>query len=89
VHWVRARARLHRWEEEITRTQNEMHWVTNYFIYRQRQWITWKTSIPDLHAGHEAYAERQSAMWADLGRQAHRLFADTWSDFNKDPTVFI
>ena len=88
VHWLRAWATLHRWEEELVLAQNEMHWVTNYFTFRQQQWISWKTVTPDLHGGHLAYAERQSAMWSEMAQQARRLFAGTWADFTKDGSVF-
>ena len=36
VHWLRAQMTFHRWEEELALTQNEMHWVTNYFIFWQK-----------------------------------------------------
>ena len=88
VHWLRARAQLHRWQEEVILTQNEMHWVSNNFTYRQNQWSTWQSIHPDLTPGHHAYAERQKAMWAEMRQEACRLFTDTWADFNTDPTVF-
>lgn len=88
VHWLRARAQLHRWQEEVTLTRNEMHWATNYFTFRQRQWLTWQSSHPQLTHGHQAYAERQKAMWAEIGQQAQQLFKDTWADFDCDPSVF-
>ena len=62
VHWLWARATFHRWEEELALTQNEMHWVTNYFTFWQKQWIGW---APVAHGGHLAYAKRQSAMWSE------------------------
>ena len=88
VHWLRARAQLHRWQEEVTLTRNEMHWATNYFTFRQGQWSTWQSSHPELTHGHQAYAERQKAMWGEIGQQARKLFRDTWADFDSDPSVF-
>lgn len=79
---------MHRWEEELVLTRNEMHWVTNYFIFRQREWLSWKMLSPDLHGGHLAYAERQSAMWLEMAQQARRVFSATWADFTKDISVF-
>ena len=37
VHWLQAWATFHRWEEELALTQNEMHWVINYFTFWQKQ----------------------------------------------------
>jgi hypothetical protein len=88
VHWLRARAQLHRWQEEVTLTQNEMHWATNYFTFRQRQWSTWQSSHSDLTHGHHAYAERQKAMWGEMGQHARALFKEAWADFDCDPSIF-
>lgn len=88
VHWLRARAQLHRWREEVVLTRNEMHWVANYYTYRQNQWSIWQATNPDLTPGHHAYAERQKAMWAEMRLETCRLFTDTWADFNRDATVF-
>ena len=57
------------WEEEVTLTRNEMHWVTNYYNFWQRQWYTWQSSY-DMTQGHYAYAECQKAMWGEMGEQA-------------------
>src|ERR1700722_8568067 len=88
VHWLWARAKLHRWEEELVLTKNEMHWVTNYFTFQQQQWVGWKMITPNAHGGHLAYAERQSAMWSEMAHHARRLFSATWADFAKDSSVF-
>jgi len=88
VHWLRARAQFHRWQEEVTLTRNEMHWVANYFTYQKNQWSTWQSTHPGLTCGHHAYAERQKAMWFEMRQEACRLFADAWANFNDDPTAF-
>ena len=85
VHWLQAQATFHRWEEELALTQNEMHWVMNYFTFWQKQWIGW---APVAHGGHLAYAKIQSAMWSKLAQWAHQLFSETWSNFTKDSLVF-
>jgi hypothetical protein len=38
--------------------------------------------------GHHAYAERQKAMWMEIGEQARQLFKKTWPDFNSDLSAF-
>jgi hypothetical protein len=88
VHWLRARAQLHRWQEEVALTRNEMHWTINYFTFRQGQWLLWQSSYPYVTQGHLAYAERQKAMWAEIGEQARRLFKKIWADFDSDMSVF-
>jgi hypothetical protein len=65
-----------------------MHWVTNYFTFRHHQWISWKTLNSDLHGGHLAYAERQSAMWLEMAQQARRVFSVVWNGFTEDSSVF-
>jgi hypothetical protein len=89
VHWLRARAQLHRWQEEVALTRNEMHWTINYFTSRQRQWFLWQYSHYEMTPGHHVYAERQKAMWAEIREQARRSFKDIWADFGSDETVFI
>ena len=88
VHWLRARARLHRWQEEVTLTRNEMHWAINYFKFRQRQWVMWQSSYPNMTQGHQAYAESQKAMWGEIGQQARLIFKGIWADFDSDISVF-
>ncbi|KAF8809995.1 hypothetical protein BYT27DRAFT_7092678, partial [Phlegmacium glaucopus] len=88
VHWLRARAQLHRWKEEVALTRNEMHWAINYFTFWKRQWLAWQSSQGNLTHGHQAYAERQKAMWEEMGQHASRLFKETWADFDCDPSVF-
>ncbi|KIJ65269.1 hypothetical protein HYDPIDRAFT_51228, partial [Hydnomerulius pinastri MD-312] len=33
-HWLRAKAHMHRWEEEVELLQAESGWVRNYFDHR-------------------------------------------------------
>ena len=39
VHWLRARAQLMRWQEELTLTGYEMQWTVRYFLYMSRKWV--------------------------------------------------
>jgi hypothetical protein len=65
-----------------------MHWAINYFTYRQRQWHSWQTSYPNMTPGHNAYAERQKAMWAEIREEARWLFKKIWAGFDSDTNVF-
>ena len=66
-----------------------MHWAINYFTFRQTQWHRWQSSYPNMTPGHQAYAERQKAMWVEIGEQARQLFKMIWPDFDSDLSVFI
>lgn len=74
VHWLRARARSQRWAEEVTLTTNEMEWIPRFFISKSREWKKYIGDNTGLGDGHIAYAERQSAMWQDMGEQARMQF---------------
>jgi hypothetical protein len=39
VHWLRARAQLMRWKEEVTLTGYEMQWTVRYFQYQSQKWV--------------------------------------------------
>ena len=81
VNWLRARAQKNRWEEEILLTQYEMKWVVNYFNHMALKWRSrcnvW-TGVPladgRVARGHQAYAEKQIAMWNELGRVSDITF---------------
>jgi hypothetical protein len=65
-----------------------MHWATNYFTFRQKQWLSWQSSYPGMTPGHHAYAERQKAIWAEIRDQARQLFRNIWADFDSEMSVF-
>ena len=72
VHWLRARAQNHRWQEELILVKHEMEWTTRYFVHRARVWIDRIT--PSQKPGPNAYAARQRAQWMQLADDADRLF---------------
>jgi hypothetical protein len=39
VHWLRARAQLMRWQEEVTLTGYEMQWTVRYFRQMSTKWV--------------------------------------------------
>jgi hypothetical protein len=86
VHWLRARAQLKRWQEEVTLTSYEMQWTVRYFVYMSRNWVLHsRTSfgsgtggagtIPgNLTTGAIAYHKRKRAVWEDLTKKADGIF---------------
>jgi hypothetical protein len=67
VHWLRARAQLMRWQEEVTLITYEMHWAVRFFSRKSQIWANAgdKSGLP-LKAGHAAYADRQNDMWKQI-----------------------
>jgi hypothetical protein len=39
VHWLRARAQLMRWREQVTLTTYEMQWTVAYFRHMSKKWV--------------------------------------------------
>jgi hypothetical protein len=75
VHWLRARARLDRWQEEWNLVQHEMQWLVNYFDYQANQWSRRAEACNgDADAGHRCYARKRVAMWQRFASQAKETF---------------
>jgi len=74
VNWLRARAKQHRWAEELALTKNEIEWVTRFFFYRSKQWSQWGATLVSPSAGQSAYVEKQMAMWEDMGAKVYNQF---------------
>jgi hypothetical protein len=73
VNWMRARAQLHRWEEEFPRTEKEMEWSTRYFMRQRDIWYHRLCSLRQQFPGflgHEAYCEEMMFRWEEFGRLA-------------------
>jgi hypothetical protein len=39
VHWLRARAQLMRWQEQVKLVSYEMQWTVRYFFYKSQFWL--------------------------------------------------
>lgn len=83
VEWCKARARAHRWEEEVRllfeeqqRTLRFLEWHASWWMERASA-IT--TSDEALSEGRRAYAERQ----ANLRLQIRGSFSHMWKDTRK------
>ena len=85
VHWLRARAQLHRWQEELSLVQYEMVWTVRYFIHKHRQWeaaqVFPRADYSPYLAESIAYANRQALMWHRLGLIADKAFRNTYHNY--------
>lgn len=75
VHWIRARAQKHRWQEEYTLCGYEMQWTVRYYQYYAKLWEDRARSTKGVgEAGPAAYCIRKSLMWTDLATAAEARF---------------
>ncbi|KAF8801024.1 hypothetical protein BYT27DRAFT_7116196, partial [Phlegmacium glaucopus] len=71
IHWLRARAQLMRWQEEVTLTRYEMQWTVAFFSYSSHKWGMQLGST----AGAIAYAKHNQAMWHQFAIRADWTFS--------------
>ncbi|KAF8344802.1 hypothetical protein F5887DRAFT_885713 [Amanita rubescens] len=76
VHWLRARAQMHRWSEEVTLVGYEMRWTVQYYVSNMK---VWEARMANPMSGPAAYAARKSAMWKSMAMDAE----DTFEQGNK------
>ncbi|KAH9478866.1 hypothetical protein JR316_0009328 [Psilocybe cubensis] len=69
LNWLRARAQRNRWQEELALTKKEMEWTVRFYVYMAKTWRARHDFVPD-----RANAQKQIAMWNDLGRAADKVF---------------
>ena len=77
VNWLHARAQNNRWQEELTLTEHEMEWTIRWYANMAKKWRARRDAFELPSRGHAAYAEKQIAMWNELGRVAERLFSNS------------
>ncbi|KAI0038755.1 hypothetical protein FA95DRAFT_1505108, partial [Auriscalpium vulgare] len=75
VHWLRAKAQLDRWREEIRGLTLDMDLTEGYFAAMESKWkgkvvLARETQL----AGHEAHAWGQVHMWQMFGQHAAEHF---------------
>lgn len=74
--YCKARARVLRWQEEITLLLEEMRRVVAYFVWRRNWWLKRRNLRPqapaDIQSGTNAYAERQALVFEGLARRVAR-----------------
>ena len=76
VNWLRAKARVDRWEEEKILVRNEMQWTILWFQYQASLWSE-RSKRDDSHLplGHRSYAAKQEKLWDSFERKATERFA--------------
>lgn len=76
--YCKARARVLRWQEEITLLLEEMRRVVTFFVWKRNWWLGQRNLRPqaklDIQQGANAYAERQALVYAGLAKK----FAKGW-----------
>lgn len=78
VHWLRARAQFHRWQEEIILVSHEMEWTVRYFLHHSDRWSSASrdalTMDRHLAAGVIAYCNRKGSSFMDMACAADASF---------------
>lgn len=75
IHWLRAKARHDRWNEELMVTGYEMVWTRRYFEDRAHRWQKIiETPAGCVTQGHRCYALRQVAFWSKLASVSWSIF---------------
>jgi hypothetical protein len=78
VNWLRARAQNNRWTEELNLTFHEMEWTVRWYVHKAEQWQFRRNAeegAGTVSRGRRAYAEKQMAMWNELGRVSDAMFS--------------
>ena len=75
VNWLRVKACVDRWLEELTLVKHEMQWTILWFQYQANLWSEHsKREDVDLSTGHKAYAAGQNKLWSAFQRKASERF---------------
>lgn len=77
VSWLRAKARLTRWSEELQLVGYEMQWTVNWFRRMQEEWeLRLKRLENDAEApGLDSYCYKQIELWKSMADKAHDRFS--------------
>jgi hypothetical protein len=75
VNWLRAKAHVDRWLEEVTLVKHEMQWTILWFQHQVNLWSEHlKREDVDLPVGHREYAVKQKKLWSAFQRKASERF---------------
>jgi hypothetical protein len=89
VEWVKCRARVHRWEEEVELVLEEMRRVLCYMDWRATYWqsLTSKSQVADtaIREGISAYAKKQAHIMRTMGVQFSRQWHYILEGFSISP----
>ena len=76
VNWLRAKAQMDRWQEELKLVENEMTWMGLWFDYHRKIWDRrGNESKQQGLKGHACYAWKQVWMWEMMAREAREFFS--------------
>ena len=75
VHWLKAKARMDRANEELILVKDEMRWTVASFRHHSLKWQErLNNSLMLSRLGHAAYASRQKWMWDEFTLRAMDAF---------------
>lgn len=80
VHFLRARAQKHRWDEEYILLNYEMQWTVRYFKNKSEKWNV-AANYLDITSGAKSYALRQEFRWKRMAVKSDTIFKNTSSDY--------
>ena len=76
VNWLRAKAHVDRWREELIIVKHEMQWTIRWFEFQANLWRERSERADDgLPRGHRSYAKKQEKLWNAFQRKASERFA--------------
>ena len=76
IHWLRACAQKHRWDEESILVEYEMQWTVQYFLDKICVWDEHRqNALVDKKHGAAAYVAQKSATWSEMVQNADRTFS--------------
>ena len=68
VHWLRAKARKDRWNEELVLLEAETGWTRAFFKSKADEWNALrKEAVEEGNHGLDCYATRQNDLYHKLG----------------------
>ena len=76
VNWLRAKARLDRWQEEERLLREEMIWIVATFRYHENSWFARAEQMKGKNGmeGHVSFALQQRNLWKNFATKAETAF---------------
>lgn len=76
VNWLKAKARVDRWEEEFILVKNEMQWTILWFRHHANLWKERsERNDGNLPMGHKAYAVKQQKLYNAFAEKSFDKFS--------------
>jgi hypothetical protein len=75
VNWLKAKARVDRWQEELILVKHEMQWTVLWFQYQSNLWRERSERVEGIVTmGHQAYAKKQEKLWKSFEKKSSERF---------------